>query len=310
MSVYEARRLLVVVKAYPNPSQAYGETVCCAGVDLATGRWVRMYPITFRRLADQRYAKYQVIECRGTRPRTDNRPESLRIDQDSIQHVGGVMPAGKAGWARRMKLLPPTRRSMEDVLDAQASDGTSIGMLRPRRIDGLVIGKAEPWSEKQHAWLAQQHLDLGERASRQLRELEQIPWTFSYRFSCDDHRCHGHKLQIIDWEIGESYRRWSRTDPERWREMIRQKYERELPEKCDLHLVVGSLAAHQRTFVIIGLVYPPRVEVDGLHVQQSLDLMGQERPVARARVGLEAEQADALPVDDRQDALELFPDES
>jgi hypothetical protein len=48
---YEPRRLLVVVKTYPNPSHSYGETVCCAGVDLATGRWVRMYPITFRRLA-------------------------------------------------------------------------------------------------------------------------------------------------------------------------------------------------------------------------------------------------------------------
>lgn len=37
--------------------------MCCAGVDLDAGRWVRMYPTTFRRLADKRLAKYQVITC-------------------------------------------------------------------------------------------------------------------------------------------------------------------------------------------------------------------------------------------------------
>ncbi len=135
MSAYETRRLLVVVKTYPTPSQKYGETVCCAGVDLATGRWVRMYPITFRRLADRRFAKYQVINCRATRPRDDNRPESLRIDQDSIQLVGRVMPAGKAGWTRRMALLPPVARSLEEVRERQATDGTSIAMVRPLRVD-------------------------------------------------------------------------------------------------------------------------------------------------------------------------------
>jgi hypothetical protein len=31
------KRILVVVKTYPNPSSTYGETVCCAGVDLRTG---------------------------------------------------------------------------------------------------------------------------------------------------------------------------------------------------------------------------------------------------------------------------------
>ena len=90
--VYEPKRILVVVKTYPNPSQAHGETVCCAGVDLETGRWVRMYPITFRRLADNRFRKYQVIECQATKPRNDARPESLRVDQDSIKLIGQVVP--------------------------------------------------------------------------------------------------------------------------------------------------------------------------------------------------------------------------
>lgn len=94
---YEKKRLLVVVKTYPNPSHAYGETVCCAGVDLATGHWVRMYPITFRRLAGKQFAKYQIIECQAAKPRKgDFRPESLRIDQDTIKLVGDPLPASPA----------------------------------------------------------------------------------------------------------------------------------------------------------------------------------------------------------------------
>lgn len=52
------------------------------------------------------------------------------------------MPAGERGWPRRMALLPPPSRSLEEIQEAQAADGTSIGMLRPERIDGLVFEKA------------------------------------------------------------------------------------------------------------------------------------------------------------------------
>jgi hypothetical protein len=49
--------------------------------------------------------------------------------------VGRVMPAGKAGWTRRMALLPPVARSLEEVRERQATDGTSIAMVRPLRVD-------------------------------------------------------------------------------------------------------------------------------------------------------------------------------
>jgi len=305
---YKTARILVVVKTYPNPSRTYGETVCCAGVDLARGEWVRLYPVTFRRLDDARFAKYQEIECLTAAPRNDSRPESRHVNNDSIRLIGPPMAAGRKGWARRMAMLPVPIRSLEAVQDAQSAHGTSIGMLRPRRIERLVIEKAKPWGPKELAAISQQRLDLSSPTSRELRDLDQIPWDFSYRFTCDDPRCTGHELRILDWEIGASYRKWSRTDPGRWEEMIREKYERELPAR-DLHLVVGNLAKRRHTFLIIGLVYPPRVQVDGVNVQGTLDLMGEQRTVAAGGIGLEAEKADALAVDHGKDALELFPDE-
>lgn len=307
--VYEPKRLLVVVKTYPNPSHSYGETVCCAGIDLATGRWVRMYPITFRHLAGKQFAKYQIIECQASKPsKGDYRPESLRIDQDTIKLVGDPLPASAKGWQQRMALLPEPMRSVEAVQAAQISNGTSLAMIRPKEVKGLVIETAKPWTEKQKAYVLQQNLDLGAETSRQLRDLEQIPFTFSYRFTCDDERCvTGHKLQVIDWEVGESYRKWSVDYADRWEEAIRKKYEQELPAR-DLHFVLGNLAKRQHTFVIIGLVRPPRSKVGRGYIQESLDLMGQKRPMAEDGVGLEAQQADALVGDDRDEALELFPD--
>jgi hypothetical protein len=144
-----------------------------------------------------------------------------------------------------------------------------------------------------------------------LSELEQLPWSFSYEFRCDDERCtKPHTLKIIDWELGAAYRRWARSYGDRWEEALREKFERELPAS-DLHLVVGNIAIHPRNFVIIGLLRPPRPKMaDGRFVQETLDLMGEERTVAGVGVGLEAEQADALGTHEGEEPLELFPDEA
>src|SRR5258708_36962068 len=42
-------RAVVLVKALPQPSKTYGETVCCAGVT-AEGQWKRLFPVRFRHL--------------------------------------------------------------------------------------------------------------------------------------------------------------------------------------------------------------------------------------------------------------------
>lgn len=309
-SAPDVRRILVVVKTYPNPSVSYVETVCCAGVDLDTGRWVRMYPITFRRLADKRFKKYQILTCEVGPPRQDNRPESLRVDQDTIKLVGEPMPPGTAGWQKRMATMPPIARSLEEIQEAQRLQGTSIGMFRPKLIKGLVKRKAKAWTERKRAALRQQRLGLGEAELAELADLEQIPWSFAYRFTCDDERCTGHELGILDWEIGQSYRSWSRMYGDDWEEKLRLRYELELPA-TDLHLVVGNLNARRHVFEIIGLVYPPRSKMaHSGFVQETLDLMGEQRPVAGMGVGLEAEQADALGLDQGHEALELFPGEA
>lgn len=308
MTRYRPFRILPVVKTYPNPSTRYGETVCVAGVDLDTREWVRVYPVTFRHLPDTQFKKYQMIECAGTKPKDDIRPESVRVDQDSIRLVGRPISTAD-GWRRRMALLPEPNASLCEIKRMNEAQGVSIGMFRPKTIKRLVVEHAERWTEKQKAAIRQEHFGLGAGQTKHVAVLEQVPWTFSYKFDCDEAACKGHKLQILDWEIAESFRRWSRSDPDRWEDMIRTKYERELPGK-DLHLVVGTISTHPKTFVIIGLVYPPRPKVDGVNVQQTLDLMGQQGTMTGVGVGLETQEAGTLGGDEGQDALQLFPDEA
>lgn len=45
-------KVLITVKAAPNPSSTYGETVCVAGLSMDPDNpgWLRLYPINFRYL--------------------------------------------------------------------------------------------------------------------------------------------------------------------------------------------------------------------------------------------------------------------
>jgi hypothetical protein len=271
-------RALVVVKTYPNPSQKYGETVCCAAVDMNTREWVRIYPVNFRRLP-AKFKKYQVIECRWRRPNNDPRPESRRVDQDSIRL--GEQIGTKNGWRDRLRWLPPRYPSVEAVDEEHRASGLSLAVIRPRRITGLLIEKAPPWTAKQLAIVSQQMLNLGESESLRQRELEQVPFKFRYRFWCEDDRCKGHTKQVLDWEIHQSYRRWRREYGRQWEAKLREKYESWMLEKTDLHLVLGTMQKHPDTFTIVGLIYPPRPKVEsGDPGQLSLELIEEERAVA------------------------------
>jgi hypothetical protein len=72
-----------------------------------------MYPITFRRVAGsqvagRQFAKYQIIECQASKPsKGDYRPESLRIDQDTITLVGDPLPSVANAIVKKALSLVP-----------------------------------------------------------------------------------------------------------------------------------------------------------------------------------------------------------
>jgi hypothetical protein len=75
-------RVLVVVKATPQPSRQYGDTVCVAGIDIdaEVPRWLRLYPVPFRYLeGDRQFKQYDVVSVCTRDARSDKRPESRKI---------------------------------------------------------------------------------------------------------------------------------------------------------------------------------------------------------------------------------------
>jgi len=194
----------MVVKAYPNPEDEYGEACCTAGVD-DDDNWIRIWPIPFRDLRpDQKFKKWQWITA-TVRKSNDPRPESHELQPDTI--VLGDVVDTKRAWTKRLAVLAPHYvKSVEELQEMQKNGAQTMGTIRPREVLAFVIEERDDpnWKAVQAAQLNQQGLFTAPKLA-----LERIPYKFSYRFTCDDDKCKTiHKLQILDWEVAEAYRSW------------------------------------------------------------------------------------------------------
>jgi len=249
--------VLITVKAYPQPSKCYGESVCVAGVRLDTRMpsWCRLYPVDFRRLPQaQQFHQYDVVRCQAGRPRSDTRPESHCPVLDTMEIVD-TYPR----WQDRWPLIEPLAAgSMCEIYERER--GTSLGLFKPGEIlDFHVEGAGDDWDDGRHAILNQQSL-LPELAKR--RPLEKMPYTFSFSHRCATPGCKGHKQQIIDWEVCENYRKTAGYPEARRRELVRERWlERVCGSARDTYFYAGNLSRHRHTFVLLGAFWPPRTLV-------------------------------------------------
>src|ERR1700748_1262294 len=97
----QSSRVVVLIKALPQPSKTYGETVCCAGVT-AEGQWKRLFPVRFRHLkGENSFSRWDWVRFNYRLPTRDSRAESYHIYEDSIV-IEGNLPAKE-----RSRLLTP-----------------------------------------------------------------------------------------------------------------------------------------------------------------------------------------------------------
>ena len=209
---WKEEEILILVKAYPNPSNILGESVCSAGIT-RSGKWIRIYPVPFRDLpTHQQFEKFQWIRAKVAPAREKlNRPESHKIDPSSILLLEKI-PAGKSWGERERLILPHISRSLEELWDMQKSRNVSLGAFKPKAVrDFLSVRGESEWTEVQMGVLGRTSLFNQSRTV-----LEKIPYKFVYKFSCNDERCgeNGHEICIIDWEVNESYRRWKNIYPD------------------------------------------------------------------------------------------------
>ena len=268
----ESIDFLPLVKAYPALSKTYGEVSCIAGVQFLpeeqlTARnlkWIRLYPVPYRDLDDkQQFAKYQPIQVEVQAHSSDRRPETRRPNRESIAIDGQPIPTSDS-WKRRRRFVEPLMAdSMCAIQRAQAKEGTSLGIFRPKRVLDLEIEPVDIKTEKVEiakAWVAQGSLlssESQDEKAHQLAALELIPWRFKLRYTCSDPSCNSHSQSIIDWEIDQYYRRIRHSTD--WEEKLRHRW---LEQICgadrDTALIVGNQHQHPSAFLILGVWWPPR----------------------------------------------------
>ena len=249
------KKVCVMVRTYPMPARKGIEVSCTAGIT-DKGKWIRLFPVPYRFLGqDKRFRKYQWIEV-SVQKGNDPRPESYRIFEDTIKIISTPLST-RHKWEARRNIISPVQAHCLCCLERERKlNGVpTLGFFKPQYIEKLLIKKDDsPWTQKQLHALQQGHLFN----KRPIKQLEKIPYEFRYKFQCAEKRCNGHTLICTDWEIGESWRKWSREYGNEWEEKFRNKYEREMIEKYDTHFFVGTHRGHAQTWMIVGLFYPPR----------------------------------------------------
>lgn len=188
---------------------------------------------------------------------SENRRESYTPDLDSIK-LGALVPPTNE-WASRRAILQPlmgqSMCALQRALRGRRGSAATLGVVKPRSIDRLVIRRDNPqWSPADLERLLQQPL-MG-KAPRE--PLEKMPVKFTYWYHCEDAQCQGHKHRCTDWEMCETYRSWiSQYGKEDGERRFRVRFFDEMVERNDTQFFVGTHSLYP-TWMVVGLFYPPK----------------------------------------------------
>lgn len=262
-------RVLIAVKTYPSLSRKYGELVCTAGFR-DDGSWVRIYPIPFRNLDDdKKFELWRWIEVDLVRnDARDHRPESFRVaNLDTITLGDFLKSDGKSWRSRREVALKQGARINMDHLIRDAHDrtlGTSLATFKPTRVLNVFCRPdSAEWSPKLLAQFRQG--DLFRSYGDPFSLIQKIPWRFYIHFA--DEVGKESRMMVEDWGIGMLYRNGLKAGKSSLEaaEDVCAKI-RGYAEHTDFHLFLGTSLRHHyashNPFMIIGLFYPKFLEPD------------------------------------------------
>lgn len=232
---------IVIIKAAPQVGQQHGETVCCAGIDLQ-GKWLRLYPVSFQLLDDHRkFARWDRIRFNWRLPNDDQRPESKRVDQNSIEICGSIKPRERPDFLAR-SVVTSLRREREA--------GRSLALLRAEIVDFVIEPKTEAELAEE---LAKFEADRAQADlfTKQSIPYQPCPYRFKYRYRMEDGTWFG---TCQDWETEATYFRLE-NELGRAAALARmsQVFGNEYPRKGML-LAMGTHSRYPDTWLINGVI--------------------------------------------------------
>lgn len=266
--------VLVTVKAAPQPSETYGDTVCVAGLYLPPmGRGlpepIRLYPVPFRYFQEEGFGKYDIRRFNVRRNPKDSRAESRRITLDGNTELVRKV----ASWKRRAAIVGSSHTTTMCALNSAArADGnaTSLGLVPIGEATRLDIAPTEPLTaeeqERRERAAAQLELDLFGKKPVVKPILRPPPLSAKLRYRCTDSHCNGHTQGILDWELTAMQFREQRegTSLDEIERRLRKNFF-ETPFGADRApmVFVGNQANPQRrsTFSVLSIFYPRRIDM-------------------------------------------------
>ena len=253
--------LLILTKTYPTPSQQYRETTCVAALT-KEGELRRLFPIPFRLLAgEDRFKRWEWVRMKLSQKTSDARPESRKIEIDSIIRPGDFVDTSR-GWIRRLELIERHKVSDPDTLEERRrTTGETLGFIEPARCVSLEITPVDnpEWTPAEVEKLRAEGLfDTAEARTRTL--LRKLPVDFHYRYECETPQ--GRKEfrhKVTDWEFAALY--WNcvnRNGPKGWESAFRNKVERDFFSSRRMVFLLGTMRFHPHRWLLVGVVYPPK----------------------------------------------------
>lgn len=265
-------RVLVTVKAAPQLSAKYRETVCVAGIHLpefGAPELIRLYPIPFRYLnEDQQFQKYDIRTFNLALNANDARPESRKVVfQGPVEREQHLPP-----WRERTEIVEQIeQRTMCELLRAARAKapGPSLGLVTPKEVEKILVRPTPQLTDEdrkaRNRAHDQQELNVfGEAESAVTKVLEPPPFSAHLKYRCDDRQCPGHVQGIIDWELTALQRKVKRLgggDGEIQRAIEYRFLEVPTQSKRVLRVFVGNQAKRRHVFGVLGLYYPERKDL-------------------------------------------------
>jgi hypothetical protein len=260
MPQYLEETLLILTKTYPSPSQKHRETSCVAAMN-NLGEMRRLFPIPFRLLNDtSQFARWEWVRARVIKAADDHRPESYKVDVDSIVRVSKM--GTDQGWAERMHWIDRHIVPDFNALEARRqATGETLGLIRPSNIRlEITPSESSDWTDEEKTKLIRDGLFNSPEAKLRV-PLQKVPFNFHYLY--EQQTTQGttiHRHKITDWEACALYWNCQRDYGNNWEHYFRLKLEEDFSRNRDLMFLMGTMHRFPDHWLIVGLLYPPKAE--------------------------------------------------
>jgi len=245
--------ITVLAKAYPERSKKYGALVCTAGVNEA-GEFRRLYPVPWNQFFKgnpAKFAKWDVIEVETTsKGIRDHRAESRKVVYPHmIRRIGSL--STKGGWKDRRTVIAsingPTMCQVQRMQkESDKPLEKTLCVVRPNNIKKMLAKPKECITDEGES-VCMNALVQTDLYGNKLPD--RLPWV-GFIYQCEEPDCKGHRMMCIDWEFQELYRREGEDSAKKKLDWLVER---------DLRFLCGTIWNHPFSWVIVSLLYPPKI---------------------------------------------------